>query len=67
MVEGVSGVENSTCELVFDSAGQVFTKEPRIAKGDNNIIRVIFPSARQCIHLDAGVPVINVTVEEYEL
>ncbi|WDE00798.1 hypothetical protein [Thalassomonas actiniarum] len=67
VVEGISGVENSTCELVFDATGQVFSKEPRIAKGDNNIIRVIFPSPRQCIHLDAQVPVINITVEEYEL
>ncbi|WDE03638.1 hypothetical protein SG34_019940 [Thalassomonas viridans] len=67
VVEGISGVENSTCELVFDGSGQTFSKEPRIAKGDNNIIRVIFPSPRQCIHLDALLPVINVTVEEYEL
>ncbi|WDE13550.1 hypothetical protein [Thalassomonas haliotis] len=67
VVEAVSGVENSTCELGFDSAGQVFSKAPRIAKGDNNIIRVIFPSPRQCIHLDAVIPIISVTVEEYEI
>ena len=67
VVEGITGVENSTCELVFDSSGQIFTTEPRIAKGDNNIIRVIFPSERQCIHLDASLPVIEVTIEEYEL
>ena len=67
VVEGISGVENSTCELRFDGAGQVFSKEPRIAKGDNDIIRVIFPSPRQCIHLNAAMPMISVTVEEYEL
>jgi len=65
VVEAVNGVANATCEVSLPR--QSLSVEPRLVLGLDNVVRVIRPGERQCLHLAADAPQVKVTVEAYSL
>lgn len=65
VVESVTGVENSTCEIGLPA--QSLTRQPNVVKGSDGVIRVIAPTDRQCVHLAISAPQVSVYTEEFSL
>jgi hypothetical protein len=65
IVEGVTGVANSTCEIGLPA--QSLLEQPKVVTGSDGIIRVIAPADRQCVHLSIKSPKISVFTEEFSL
>lgn len=65
VVEAVTGVENSTCEIGLPV--QPLSVQPKVVKGSDGVIRVIQPADHQCVHLAIGAPKVSIYSEEFSL
>jgi predicted phage baseplate assembly protein len=65
VVEAVTGVESSDCQIVFDETALLAERRPRVVRGPDGTLRALFPLDRQSVHLDPDDSQITLEVEEY--
>jgi hypothetical protein len=66
VVEGVTGVVNSSCLMRLPPPPVPLSSPPRQVAGRDGVLRVVKPAERQCLHLDLQRPAVSVTAQEYQ-
>jgi hypothetical protein len=67
VVEEITGVENSDCDISLLAAGGMATRPKRVVTQSGEVVRSIVPTERQVVYLDPDRSTVKVAAEEFVL